>query len=377
MSVAAAVATDEHLAPAVVADPLAGNDPLAGADIVAGHRPTRRSTGTVTLSDVAKAAQVSPQTVSRTIRSPELVSEFTLERVRDAIAQTGYVPNLAASNLASNRSMTVAAIIPSVSASVFADSLHGLEEVLAPAGYQLFIGSTDYSPSHEEELVRAFLGRRPDGIFIVGTNHTPNTSHLLRESRVPVVEAWDFTDDPIDSLVGFSNREATAAIVEYVVSRGYTHPTFAGSLQSGDSRAMARKSSFESAVRRLLPGEPIRVVDSGTRKIDFDTGTDLLATTLAEHPETDVLMFASDIFALGALFECARRGIAVPSDLAITGFGDFDLARHVIPTLTTVSVPSRQIGTTAGGLLVGRMTHSPSDTTEIDLGFSVVGRDSA
>ncbi|WP_216364082.1 LacI family DNA-binding transcriptional regulator [Subtercola boreus] len=340
-------------------------------------RTSRRSTGTVTLNDVALHAQVSPQTVSRTIRSPELVSTFTLERVRDAIQQTGYVPNLAASNLASNRSMTVAAIIPSVSASVFADALQGLEEVLAPAGYQLFIGSTGYSPSHEEELVRAFLGRRPDGIFIVGTNHTPTTTHLLRESKVPVVEAWDLTDAPIDSLVGFSNRDATRAIVDYVVGRGYRHPTFAGSLQSGDSRAMARKSSFEKAVAELLPDEPVRVVDSGTRTIDFETGKNLLGAALAEHPETDVLMFTSDIFAAGAVFECSRRGISVPGDLAITGFGDFDLGSHLVPTLTTVAVPNRQIGTTAGDLLVARMTRRSNEASAIDLGFSVVARESA
>ena len=340
-------------------------------------RPTRRSTNTVTLEDVARHAQVSPQTVSRSIRSPDLVSEFTLERVRNSIAETGYVPNLAASNLASNRSMTVAAIIPAISASVFADALHGLEEVLAPAGYQLFIGSTSYRPGHEEELVRAFLGRRPDGIFIVGTEHSPNTSHLLRESKVPVVEAWDLTEDPIDSVVGFSNREAIRALVAFAVSRGYRHPTFAGSFQTGDFRALARRASFEEAVTESYPGEPLRVVDSGTATVDFDTGRRLLDEALRAHPETDVLMFASDVFAAGAVLEASRRGLALPGDIAITGFGDFEIARHLVPALTTVSVPNRQIGTVAGELLLARMEHRTGDTSEIDLGFSVVARESA
>src|SRR5215211_4608213 len=88
---------------------------------------TRRSTRSITLSDVASLANVSPQTVSRAIRYPQLVSEHTLQRVQWAISTTGYVPNLAASNLASNRSRTVAALIPSLSASVFADALHGLD----------------------------------------------------------------------------------------------------------------------------------------------------------------------------------------------------------------------------------------------------------
>lgn len=347
------------------------------ADEALSSRQTRRSTNTVTLSDVALRAGVSPQTVSRSIRAPDLVSKFTLERVRQSIEATGYVPNLAASNLASNRSMTVAAIIPAISASVFADALHGLDEVLTPAGYQLFIGSTDYRPAHEEELVRAFLGRRPDGIFIVGTHHSSVTGHLLREAQVPVVEAWDLTDNPIDSLVGFSNRDALQALVTFASERGYAHPTFAGSFQSGDFRAVARRVSFEDAVRQLYPNEPVRVVDSGNSKVDFETGRQLLYETMRAHPETDLLMFASDVFAAGALLECARRGINVPGDIAITGFGDFEIAQHLVPTLTTVSVPNREIGTTAGRLLLARMANKPVLTGTVDLGFSIVARESA
>ncbi|GAA2233659.1 LacI family DNA-binding transcriptional regulator [Herbiconiux moechotypicola] len=361
---ATAVAEGADVATAVTVEAVAG-------------RQSRRSTNTVTLEDVARHARVSPQTVSRSIRTPELVSEFTLERVRNSIAATGYVPNLAASNLASNRSMTVAAIIPAISASVFADALHGLEEVLAPAGYQLFIGSTSYRPGHEEELVRAFLGRRPDGIFIVGTEHSPNTEHLLRESKVPVIEAWDLTEKPIDTVVGFSNRESIRALVSFVRERGYAHPTFAGSFQTGDFRALARRSSFEEAVAEAFPGEPVRIVDSGTATVDYETGRRLLDEARRLHPETDVLMFASDVFAAGAVLECARRGLSVPGDIAITGFGDFEIGRHLVPTLTTVAVPNRQIGTTAGELLLARMTHRSSEPAEIDLGFSVVARESA
>lgn len=356
--------TAEPIAPPVV--------PAARAS-----RSTRRSTGTVTLDDVARHAQVSPQTVSRAIRAPELVAELTLERVQRSIAETGYVPNLAASHLASNRSMTVAAVIPAVSASVFADALHGLEETLAAAGYQLFIGSTGYRPATEESLVRALLGRRPDGIFIVGTHHSDATASMLRESKVPVVEAWELTDDPIDSLVGFSNRDAIAALVEFAHDRGYRHPTFAGSFQTGDFRALTRRQSFHDVAERLYPGEPVRVVDSGSATVDLETGGRLLEQALAAHPETDVLMFASDVFAAGALLAANRRGIAVPGDVAITGFGDFDIGRHLTPTLTTVAVPNRQIGTTAGELLLARMTDSGAAPRTVDLGFSVVARESA
>jgi LacI family transcriptional regulator, gluconate utilization system Gnt-I transcriptional repressor len=342
-----------------------------------GLRTSRRSTQRVTLDDVALHAGVSPATVSRAVRSPELVSELTLRVIREAINATGYVPNLAASNLASNRSMTVAAIIPEISGSVFGEAVHGLEDILSPAGYQLFLGSTAYDPGHEEDLIRAFLGRRPDGLFIVGTTHTDTAAHLLRLSGIPVVETWDLTSDPIDSLVGFSNQEAMEALVAYVKERGYQHPVFAGSLQTGDFRAAKRRAAFEKAVGDLFPSEPLRVVDSRTPRVDFETGQHLFDQVRADHPESDVILFASDVFAVGAVLEARRRGINVPGDIAITGFGDIELAHYLMPTLTTVSVPNREIGLAAGKLLLDRMNKTTSEPNQIDLGYSIIGRESA
>jgi LacI family gluconate utilization system Gnt-I transcriptional repressor len=349
---------------------------ISGAGREGASRATKRSTGTATLSDVAHHAGVSAQTVSRSIRTPERVSDLMLQRVREAIAATGYVPNLAASNLASNRSMTVAAIIPTISASVFADAVGGLDAVLSPHGYQLFMGATDYRLEREEEVVRAFLGRRPDGIFIVGTAHTPETADLLRASRVPVVEAWNLTDSPLDSLVGFSNADAIRAMVELVVRKGYRHPTFAGSLQPGDSRAVERRASFERAVPELLPGESVRVVDSGGGVVSHDVGRHLLDESLRRHPETDVILFSSDVFAAGALLEANRRGLDVPGRLGITGFGDFEIGHHLVPRLTTVAVPNREIGTRAGRLLLDRMTGATEEPAVVDLGYSIVVRES-
>ena len=341
------------------------------------RQPGRRSTHKVTLGDVALHARVSPQTVSRSVRSPQLVSPATLKRVQESIAAMGYVPNITASNLASNRSMTVVAIIPSISATIFADAVHGLDDVLSPHGYQLFIGATDYHPDREEELIRAFLGRRPDGVFIIGTAHTDGASKLLSTAGIPVVETWDLTERPIHSMVGFSNDQAIRAIMRYVKSKGYLHPTFGGSLQPGDSRVNERRRSFEGSIQDLFPGEQTRVVDSGPGLSDLDTGKIILDRTLREFPETDVLVFPSDVLAVGAILDCSRRGISVPGRLAITGFGDFDIARHVIPRLTTVAVPNREIGTRAGAVLLKCMSDPKAQPEAIDLAFTIVARESA
>ena len=179
--------------------------------------------------------------------------EATLERVRGSITATGFLPNLAASNLASNRGMTAAAIIPTISVSVLWDAVHGLDQVLSPHSSQLFIASTDHRLDREDELIRAIFGRRPDGAFMVVTAHTETATQLLRDARIPVVETWNLTESPIHSMVGFSNREAIRAIVQYVVSKGYRHPTFADSLQAGDVRAIDRRRSFEAPFAICCP----------------------------------------------------------------------------------------------------------------------------
>lgn len=341
------------------------------------HRVTRRNTGTVTLDEVAALAGVSPSTVSRAIRSPEQVSVAAYEAVMRAVEQTNYVPNRAASNLASNRSGTVAAVMPAMSYSVFADTVHGLEEVLSEAGIQLFLGTTGYDELREEQVLRAFLGRRPDGIVLVGATHTPDTREMLSRSRIPIVETWDWTDEPIDSLVGFSNGAAFAAIAEYVVEAGYRHPTFAGWLTGADSRAHARRDGFRDTIARLLPDEPIRILDTGARGISVEAGGWLLDQALERHPETDVLVCASDIFATGAILAAHSRGLRVPADMAVTGFGDFEMSRYLPPPLTTIQTPNDSIGRRAGQLILERIADPSIAPVSLDLGFTLVVRESA
>ena len=350
-------------------------------DTVRPVEPTRRrrkrsATRSVTLADVAVAAGVSPQTVSRALRDPEAVAEETYERVQQAVAATGYVPNLAASNLASNRSRAVAAILPLINASVFADTVHGFSEALAPHGYQIFVGSTEYRPDKEEQLVRSFLGRRPDGVLVFGTDHTAGTRSLLAAAGVPVVETWGWTEEPVDLLVGFSNAAATAELVRHLVERGRRRPVFAGALQPGDSRAAERRTGFGAVVRELLSIEP-RIVSAEDRPVSMATGVELLDQALARYPDTDALVFASDVFAAGALLACNRRGIPVPERFAITGFGDFEIAAHLVPSLTTVAVPAEEIGALAGRLLLDRMQRRPVPERMHDVGFRIVHRESS
>ena len=337
----------------------------------------RFGTNAVTMADVAKMAGVSAQTVSRVLREPESCMPHTRERVHEAIRATRYVQNLAASHLASNRSMTVAVVLPLIAASIFAETVQGLSEVLLPEGYQIIIGHTDYDPLREEALVRSLLGRRPDAFFLVGTRHTDTTRELLAQAHVPVVESWSWTDNPIDQLVGFSNHDALVDTVAYARSKGYARPTFVALLQPGDHRAQERLEGYLEGLARHYPGQSARTVIAHDLPYRLSTGSALLEQARAQYPDSDLLVFSSDLFATGALLSCQRMGIKVPSELAIIGFGDYEMARELVPSLTTVAVPTTRIGREAAQLILQRLRGGQATPGKLNLGFELVARESA
>ncbi|KXF74981.1 LacI family transcriptional regulator [Paramesorhizobium deserti] len=339
-------------------------------------RKARRKGSGVTMAEVAAAAGVSMQTVSRALRFPETVTAETRKLIEEAIEKTHYVHNLAASHLASAKSNTVAAVIPTLSASVFAETIQHFSDVLNAEGYQIFLGNTDYQSNREEAVIRSLLGRRPDGMFIIGTHHTRNSVNLLRRAGIPVVEGWDLTARPIDGLVGFSNNEAIAELVRHLVRSGRRRIVFAGLLRRGDSRAAERRDGFVAAMKALFPGEKPRLCIAHDLPLAMESGIEMLSRVGAEHPDADAIMFSSDIIASGALLEAVRRELPVPEKLAITGFGDFELARHLNPPLTTVAVPSARIGREAGRLLLETMKGQAPFQKRIDVGFELMIRQS-
>jgi LacI family gluconate utilization system Gnt-I transcriptional repressor len=178
-----------------------------------------RATGSVTLSDVAKLAGVSPITVSRVLNQPEKVAPKTLAKVQKAIARTGYVPNLLAGGLASRRSRLIAAIVPSIANSVYAETIKFFSEKMREAGYQVLLGESGYSEEQEESLIATILQSRPDGVFLTGINHSSQAKRLLLAADIPVVETWDITPTPLDVVVGFSHQRVGQAVATYLLCR--------------------------------------------------------------------------------------------------------------------------------------------------------------
>jgi LacI family gluconate utilization system Gnt-I transcriptional repressor len=287
-------------------------------------------------------------TVSRFLNTPEQVAPDTAERVRAAIERLGYVPNLLAGGLSSRRSRIIAAIIPTVASPIFAASLGAFTDTLDAGGYHVVLGLSGYgSPASEDALVAAILGRRPDGLLLTGTQHAPATRRRLQAAGIPVVEIWDWVDDPADMVVGFDHRAVGRAIAELFLRQGYRR--FA-SVGANDDRAIMRRRGFTEAV-----GAENLLFDVALQAPASMEGGRLALRQLPALTEPVALFCSSDLSAAGAVVEAQARGIAVPEQLAICGFGDLEVGRAMNPAVSTVSVDGGEIGRVAAQCLLARL----------------------
>jgi LacI family gluconate utilization system Gnt-I transcriptional repressor len=339
-------------------------------DIVPGRR-ARRASGGVTLRELAQLVGVTKVTVSRALNTPSLVSPDTLQRVQEAVRKTGYVPNLVAGALASNRSRLVVAIVPSLSGSVFQETTGALTTALAKAGYQLLIGQSGYDESREDALLDAVIGRRPAGIVLTGVMHSPASRQRLQAAGIPVVETWDLTDAPIDMLVGFSHRKVGEEAARYLHRRGVRQ---AAVITPTDRRARTRSQAFADTMQALTGSAvPQYPMPSPTHLGD---GRMALATLLKDHPATDGLFCGADSLALGALIEARARAIDVPGQLRILGYGDLNFSAYTDPPLSTMRIDGTLIGALAASMLIDRIQDRKVSDKVKDVGFKLVERSS-
>lgn len=320
-----------------------------------------------TLHDVAQLAGVSFMTVSRALNTPERVSPATLEKVRQAVAASGYIPNALAGGLKSKRSMTVVGLVPIISVPQFLPTVRTLTDALDRHGYQLILGQTGYDHAREEKLIATMMARRPDGIVVIGQVVSEVARKQLRTVGVPVVETWDLAPDPVDMAVGFSHAQAGRAVAEHFKARGFTRLAVA---TGDDDRAQSRLAGF---LERL--GHPVPTVVNPAPS-SLLHGRRALTALLAQDPGVQAVYCSSDALAHGVMVEAAARGLRIPQDLAVCGFGDADFSEHLFPSLTTVRVDGALIGRQAAQLVLDRCNGKTPPERVVDVGFQVVERQS-
>jgi LacI family gluconate utilization system Gnt-I transcriptional repressor len=337
----------------------------------------RIGSGNARMEDVAKRAGVSTMTVSRALRGTAKVSNATRQRILDVVNEMGYLPNTVASSLSSSRSTTVGLIVPSIDNSIYTQTIKALSDVLRRSGFQLMIAECGYDPEEEEELIATFLAHRVGGLVLHNTEHTPQAISQIEKSGVPVVENGNLPTSPIDMAVSYSNRDAAYSMTMHLVRLGYQHIAFASLSSAHNDRSRDRLEGYRAALAQAGRKFDPRLVIETSRGLA--AGAEAVTRIVQTAPETDALFCAGDVLAVGALFECQKRGWAVPGRIAIASFDDVDLLRHISPSVTTLRLPRYEIGERSAQMLLSRIIDGANSLrgTIVDLKFDVIQRESA
>lgn len=337
-------------------------------------RRERRSSGRVTLDDVALAAGVSRITVSRALRGERSVAPELAERAQQAAKRLGYVPDPAARALASSRGTHVAVLIPLLSNQLFVDLLEGVQRALTPLGYQTLIGVTHYSPGEEEEQLRRHLLHRPAGLLVTGLDHSDTTCELIRASGVPCVHLMETSADDGIYSVGFSQREAASAMTQHLLRTGRRRIAFAAAQL--DPRTRQRLDGYRQCMRAQGLYDPALEWLS-PEPSSLHVGGLMFQQISSLRPGVDAIFYCNDDLAQGGLLAALRLGVQVPKQIAVAGFNDLPGSADFVPSLTTVRTPRWHIGTRAAEMLVSLIRGQYEGPTSVDLGFELVLRDSS
>ncbi len=295
-------------------------------------------------------AGVSTATVSRCFNTPERVIPETREKVQRAVNALSYTPHFGGRALASNRTNTIGAVIPTMDNSIFARGLQAFQEGLAEAGATLLVASSNYDPVQEFDQIRTLISRGADGLLLIGQARPPETYEFLRRRGFPFVIAWNYRPADTLSYVGFDNQQAAYRMAQLVLAKG--HRDIA--MVAGRIRFNDRAADRVAGVRRALTDAGLQAQQMPIIEAPYslEAGASAFAELMAGSRRPTAVVCGNDVLAAGAILKANALGIRVPQEVSVTGFDDIELAEVVEPTLTTVHVPHKRMGRAAAQVLL-------------------------
>ncbi|MFM2587886.1 gluconate operon transcriptional repressor GntR [Vibrio sp. TBV020] len=319
-----------------------------------------------TLQDIADRVGVTKMTVSRCLRDPSQVSDSIKDKINQAVEDLGYIPNRAPDILSNAKSNAIGVLVPSLTNQVFAEVIRGIESVTAPAGYQTMIAHYGYSEELEEKSIASLLSYNVDAIILSENVHTEKARKMLQTASIPVVEIMDSYSDKIEQAIGFDNAKASKAMTEAIIAKGRNNIAYFAARM--DERTRLKMDGYYQAME-----------DAGNAPVSLQTeeassftlGAKLLAQLVEQYPDVDGIVCTNDDLAIGAVYECQRRGIQVPEQMAIAGFHGHDISQTMIPKLATVVTPREEIGRVAAEQLIQRLKGVHDWPATIDLGYEI------
>ena len=316
------------------------------------QKRSRRSSPTrVKLEDVARAADVSTATASRVLNAPDTVSARTREKVHAAIKQLGWIPHGAAQALATLRTRTVGALIPTLGHQTIAAMLESLQSTLGDSGYTLLLGRPYNHADRTVAQVSKMIQQGVECMIMMGEDHPPELFSMLDEQGIFTVIAYTSGRYGRPNCIGFDNFVEMSKLTQHLIDLGHR-----------DFAVITRPFEGNDRIRQRIEGISYTLSQAGiaVRPQHFvsvpdwtiGSGRKGMRALLETSQRPTAVICANDYLASGALIEARRSGHCVPEEFSIVGFDDVDLAEHLDPPLTTIHIPARTIGEKLGRYVV-------------------------
>ncbi|MYK31156.1 MAG: substrate-binding domain-containing protein [Boseongicola sp. SB0670_bin_30] len=300
---------------------------------------------------VARAARVSASTVSRNFNHPDLVKASTRKKIDAAVRRLGYIRNRAAQTIHGIRSGTVGLIVPTVDQAIFAELIESFSEAIEEFGFTILLASHGYCLDREYALTRKMLEHRVDGIALIGMDHSGDTYELLAQQGMPALLLWNYAEDAPLPCVGSDNYLAGRLIGKHVVGLGHRSVAAVFPPMAGNDRASQRFA----AVADALASAGCDIPEEWRMETPYSVAAAKSAVEklITSESRPTAIICGNDVLAWGALHALVRHGVRVPGEISVTGIGDFNGSGEFEPSLTTVRIPARAIGSKAAKSIAG------------------------
>ncbi|GAA4019367.1 LacI family transcriptional regulator [Streptomyces sp. NBC_01352] len=335
---------------------------------MASHGARSRSGGRPTLEEVAARAGVGRGTVSRVINGSPRVSDATRAAVEAAVAELGYVPNTAARALAANRTDAIALVVPEPETRFFAepyfsDMLKGVGAELADTQMQLLLIFAG-NDRERARLAQYLAAHRVDGVLLVSVHADDPLPDLLSQLEIPAVISGPRSAAETLPSVDSDNYGGARSAVEHLLARGcraVAHITGRLDVYGAQRRVDGYRDALLDAGHELDE----QLVQPG----DFteEGGRRAMTELLARRPDLDAVFAGSDVMAAGARQVLREEGRRIPDEIALVGYDDSAIARHMDPPLTSVRQPIEEMGRRMIDLLLTEIAdRRPAVTRELE-----------
>lgn len=326
----------------------------------------------MTISEIAKMAQVSSAAVSRYMNGGS-ISDEKKERIRKVIEETGYVPSVTARMLRTNKSMQIGVIVPKIHSDSISQVVAGIDQIAKEHGYNMFLASTDNESDKELDYILAFQNMNVDGIILCATVITSRHKKLIKDMKTPIV----IVGQNVNGCNCIYNDDVNGAyhMAKKLLDAGCRRLAYISVTQKDKAAGKSRTEGLCKALKQ----HDLSIADVTTIETGFsiEDGKSAMEKLLKQNKRIDGVFCATDSLAIGAMDVLKKNNYKIPEDIKITGIGHNQMSDIIEPALTTVHYYYKNCGLEASKVLLSLIGDSDSvPTTSMKIGFDIVDRDS-